>query len=204
MLWGFSRCLLSVPASNPAGRAPFATPSKVTAGSRSGRGAEDFPFFAPISFLPRERRERRPYQLLFSPRSRDKALIDALVGAGIPRAPRAKKSSTIMGAKRNSAQFPLVLGNTGEKLGRRWWTPVCPTSLHERFFFLLEERRMDPFCSIRDEFGDSGGKGIFTPRVGGAEGQRRARASPSQALPLPSSFFFIFVTVLKPAARLGN
>lgn len=33
---------------------------------------------------------------------------------------------------------------------------------------------------------------------------RCGRAAPRQALPLPRSFFFIFVTVLKPAARLGN
>lgn len=68
-------------------RARFATPA---CPPRSGqerspgqeRGAGDFPPLAPVSFLPGERRERRPYQLLFSPRGRDKALIDALLGKG--------------------------------------------------------------------------------------------------------------------------
>lgn len=42
------------------------------------RGAEDFPLFAPISFLPRA--EGRSYLLLFSPSGRDNALIDTLFG----------------------------------------------------------------------------------------------------------------------------
>lgn len=74
--------------------------------------------------------------------------------------------------------------------GKAEWIPFTPG------VFLDDFRDPLALLGIQEEKGSS--PHAWEVRKGSAV------PAPRQALPLPGSLFFIFVTVLKPAVRLGN
>lgn len=81
------------------------------------------------------------------------------------------------------------------------------TLLPERCFVGNRERGLIPLAPgvLRDGFGDPHSVlGIQEEQGSSPHAWECGGAAPRQALPLPGSCFFIFVTILKPAARLGN